>query len=75
MNAPRAMLLEPPLPLDVQQPSPRREKPSVYEAVRILRLAGHVVRRQGSQHSFDGKIAGDRQLIALAEAERGEGSA
>lgn len=61
-------MIEPSLPLDFTQPKPRKEKPSVYEAARMLRAAGHTVYRQGSSHSVDGKIASDRQVVALAEA-------
>lgn len=61
-------MIEQPLPLDFTQPKPKKEKPSVYEAVKMLRTAGYVVYRQGSSHSVDGKIASDAQLVALAEA-------
>lgn len=57
---------EPGLPLDFTQALPRKEKPSVYDAARALRAAGHVVYRQGKEHSVDGKITSDRHLVALA---------
>lgn len=60
---------QPPLPLVMATSTVRREKLTVYEAVRRLRSSGHVVYRQGRQHSFDGKIASDEQIVALAEAE------
>jgi hypothetical protein len=61
-------MIGPGLPLDFTQPKPKKEKPSVYEAARMLRKAGHVVYRQGSSHSVDGKIASDAQLVMMAEA-------